>query len=152
MKYKNVIWKRTMKEEHISIYRTMLRRNNAWIRKSPGTWLRKCYKLFVQTLLKTCLNGLLKKKMDCLLLFRPFLEWQRWVLSIYPLPPDVEYGMSGAVYLWLGNMPTSAWGADMLETWLENASFQWCSGGKLLVHLPHWACWQSHLKETRRQR
>jgi len=23
-------------------------------------------------------------------------------------------------YLWLGNMPTSAWGADTLERWLEN--------------------------------
>ena len=23
-------------------------------------------------------------------------------------------------YLWLGSMPTSAWGADMLERWLEN--------------------------------
>lgn len=22
----------------------------------------------------------------------------------------------------------------------RTASFQWCSGGKLLVHLPHWAC------------
>ena len=85
MKYKNVIWKKTMKEEHISIYRTMLRRNNAWIRNwDPLNLpdLEKCYKLFVQTLLKTCLNGLLKKKMDCLLLFRPFLEWQEWVLSI----------------------------------------------------------------------
>lgn len=28
----------------------------------------------------------------------------------------------------------------------RTASFQWHSGGKLLVHLPHWACWQSHLK------
>ena len=28
----------------------------------------------------------------------------------------------------------------------RTASFQWCSGGKLPVHLPHWACWQSHLK------
>lgn len=27
---------------------------------------------------------------------------------------------SSRCYLWLGNMPTSAWGADMLERWLEN--------------------------------
>lgn len=27
---------------------------------------------------------------------------------------------SPCCYLWLGNMPTSAWGADTLERWLEN--------------------------------
>lgn len=27
---------------------------------------------------------------------------------------------SSCCYLWLGNMPTSAWGADTLERWLEN--------------------------------
>lgn len=27
---------------------------------------------------------------------------------------------SPCCYLWLGNMPTSAWGVDMLERWLEN--------------------------------
>lgn len=48
------------------------------------------------------------------------LMYTKYTCAISALMNIMGKVKSPCCYLWLGNMPTSAWGADTLERWLEN--------------------------------